>query len=151
MHPLNVLQMRLRHIRIVNTWGKINRRCSVTKRHEKKNNNKEPALPHCGPISYYYIWPLNNIGWNCMAPLIHGFFFFFSIENSTSLDDPRLVASWIQNLGYGGTVDTEGWLLGYTQIFHDAEGWTMPNPSLHCSREDYGFLVEAPLGCERRL
>lgn len=56
-----------------------------------------------------------------MAPLIHGFF-FFSIENSTSLDGPRLVASWIQSLGYGGTVDTEGWLLGYTQIFHDAEG-----------------------------
>lgn len=69
-----------------------------------------------------------------MAPLIHGF--FFSIENSTSLDGSRLVASWIQNLGYGGTVDTEGWLLGYTQIFHDAEGRTMPNPSLHCSRED---------------
>lgn len=100
MRPLNVLQMRLRHIRIVNTWGKINRRCSVTKRHEKKNNNKEPALPHCGPISYYYIWPLNNIGWNCMAPLIHGFFFFF-------FNRKFYITRWSEA---GSIMDSEPWI-----------------------------------------
>ena len=41
-------------------------------------------------ININYCWPLNTISLNCMSPLIHG---FFSIVNTTVLQDPRLVSS----------------------------------------------------------
>ena len=76
-----------------------------------------PALDHHSPIGYNRKSQfgdcsrlLNNIGLNCLGPLILSFFF-----NKYVLHDPWLVESTV-------TKPQIGWACSYTWIFHFEEG-----------------------------
>ena len=73
-----------------------------------------------------YSWPLNNMGLNCVCPLIHG---FFSI-NTAVLHDP-----WLdESSRYGGPIDREGQL--QSSLDFQLWGWgrVAPPNSSHFSR-----------------
>lgn len=65
-----------------------------------------------------YSWPLNNMDLNCMSPLICR---FFSIVNSTVLQDPWLVESVDMELQIWRNHVFKGPTINYTQIFNSWE------------------------------